>query len=229
MAYGAAEGELLVVTNKLGDARRLYRWKAGALTPVTPEQRWDVEAASVDRPRRRVLYSVNEGGYTRLHALDARTWKPLALPRLPAADHVLSGASSADGRFQTLGIDSGTAPLASWVLDWKTATLTRWVVPSAPEVDTARFARAELTSYPARDGTPIPAFVRQPGQLPGRPLPGGGGVPRRPGGPDGGRLLGPRPALRGRRLRAGAAERARLRRLRQDLAPRRRRRPGGWR
>ncbi len=170
-SYGAAEGELLVQTNKLGDHRRLYRWKAGQLTAVSPELRWDVKEASIDRARRRVLYTVNEGGYTRLHALDARTLKPLALPALPAADHVLGGAASADGRYQTLGIDTGTAPLASWVLDWKTGALRRWVVPSAPEVDTSRFARAALTSYPARDGTAIPAFVRRPAACPAGPCP----------------------------------------------------------
>jgi dipeptidyl aminopeptidase/acylaminoacyl peptidase len=36
------------------------------------------------------------------------------------------------------------------------------VVPSAPEIDTRRFAVASLESYPARDGTPIPMFVRRP-------------------------------------------------------------------
>jgi dipeptidyl aminopeptidase/acylaminoacyl peptidase len=170
-SYGAAEGELLVVTNKLGQARRLYRWKAGQLSPLTPEQRWDVTKASLDRPRRRILYALNEAGYTRLHALDARTGKAIPLPRLPPADHVIAGAASADGRFQALGIDSGTAPQASWVLDWKTGKLARWVVPSAPEVDTARFTRAELTSYPARDGTPIPAFVRRPARCATGPCP----------------------------------------------------------
>lgn len=170
-AYGAAEGELLVQTNKLGEHRRLYRWRAGQLTPVTPELPWDVEGAAIDRARRRVLYAVNEGGYTRLHALDGRTLRPIALPRLPDADHVLAGASSRDGRYQTLGVDTGTAPQASWVLDWRTGRLTRWVVPSAPEVDTRRFARAELTSYPARDGTAIPAFVRRPARCDPSPCP----------------------------------------------------------
>ena len=53
---------------------------------LPPEQRWDVESFQIDRPRRRILYAVNEAGYTRLHALDARTGKALALPRLPPAD-----------------------------------------------------------------------------------------------------------------------------------------------
>src|SRR5262249_47716324 len=37
-----------------------------------------------------------------------------------------------------------------------------WVVPSAPEIDTRKFAVAKLEHYPARDGTPIPMLVRRP-------------------------------------------------------------------
>ncbi len=169
--YAAQEGELLVLTNKPGDLTRLYRWKAGALTPVTPDLRWDVSGFTIDQARTRILYQVNEGGSTRLFALDARTYRPVALPRLPPADHVLAGATTRDGRFTVLSVDPGDAPSASWVHDWKTGALTRWVVPSAPEVDTRRFARATLVSYPARDGTPIPALVRRPARCAPAPCP----------------------------------------------------------
>ncbi len=169
--YGAAEGELLVQTNKLGDLRRLYRWRAGALTPVTPELRWDVSGFSIDERRTRVLYQVNEGGYTRLAALDARTWKPVKLPVLPPADHVNAGATTADGRYTVLSVDPGTAPRSSWVYDWRKGTLARWVVPSAPEVDLSRFVRASVETYPARDGTPIPVLVRRPARCAADPCP----------------------------------------------------------
>ena len=118
--------------------------------------------AAVTGRTRIVLHAPIEVGHDIGQNLDARTGKPLPLPKLPAADHVLAGAASADGRYQTLGIDTGTAPQASWVHDWKTGKATRWVVPSAPEVDLSRFVRATLESYPARDGTRIPMFVRRP-------------------------------------------------------------------
>jgi dipeptidyl aminopeptidase/acylaminoacyl peptidase len=169
--YAAQEGELLVQTNKLGDLRRLYRWKGGAFTPITPELRWDVGHFAIDEAQRRILYSVNEGGYARLHALDARTFQPLPLPRLPAADQVNAGATTRDGRYTVISIDTGTAPRASWVLDWRSGALTRWVVPSAPEVDLSRFSRATLETYPARDGTSIPVFVSRPARCPAEPCP----------------------------------------------------------
>src|SRR5690606_5389661 len=63
MEYAAAPGEFFVVTNKLGDFRRLYRWKPGGeLTPVTPGMAMDVSGFGVDQPRRRLYYTINDQG-----------------------------------------------------------------------------------------------------------------------------------------------------------------------
>jgi dipeptidyl aminopeptidase/acylaminoacyl peptidase len=160
--YGAAEGEILVQTPKLGEFRRVYRWRAGKLEPLTAERKADVASFLIDEARKRVAYTVNEGGYTRLHALDARSGKELKLPALPAADHVQPVAFSPNGRYLTLSVDTGVSPSLGYVLDWKTGQVKQWQLPSAPEVDLKRFVRATLESYPARDGTKIPMFVRRP-------------------------------------------------------------------
>lgn len=168
--YGAA-GEIVVRTNRFGDWRRLYRVRAGKFEPVGPEHAWDVEAFDVDPARTRILYSVNEGGYTRLFGLDARTYRPLAMPRLPKAERAHFGLTTHDGRFTSFAVETARAPQSSFLYDWKKKTLTRWVVPSAPEVDTSRFAVPQLEYYPARDGTKIPMFVRRPASCPGGPCP----------------------------------------------------------
>lgn len=161
-AYGAGEGEILVLTPKLGEYRRLYSWKAGKMTAITPELKYDVSEFAVDEARQHILYEVNEGGYTRPHALEAKTYRAVKLPALPAADHVTIGSSTQNGRFVTIGVNTGKAPPVSYVLDWKANKATQWHLPSAPEVDAARFAKAKLESFPARDGTAIPMFVRRP-------------------------------------------------------------------
>ena len=170
--YGATPGQLLVLTPKLGEFRRLCRYEGGKLTPVTGDLPWDVSGFSLDEAKTRVLYTVNEGGYTKLHAVDAGTFKAVALPKLPeGADHVYAGASTRDGRFTTFGVETAKAPRTSYVYDWKTGSLTRWVVPSAPEIDTTTFSAATLEFYPARDGTKIPAFVRRPKSCSPAPCP----------------------------------------------------------
>ena len=171
-SYGAAPGELLVLTPKLGEYRKLCRWDGKKLSPVTGDLRWDVSGFGLDEAKTRVLYTVNEAGYTRLHAVDARTFAPVPLPKLPdGADHVYSGASTRDGRYTTIGVETAKAPRTSYVYDWKAGALTRWVVPSSPEVDTTTFAAATLEHYPARDGTKIPAFVRRPTRCEPAPCP----------------------------------------------------------
>ncbi len=160
--YAAKEGTLVVLTNKPGEFRRLYAWTAGKLAPLGDDAKADVDAFDVDRKHTRVVYTTNEAGFTRPHALDARTFKPLKLPAMPDADHVVFGPTTADGRFETVGVDDGRHPLQGYVLDWTTGRLEAWHTPSTPEIDTAVFARARLDSYPARDGTKIPVFVRTP-------------------------------------------------------------------
>src|SRR6202035_4609963 len=122
----------------------------------------DVSSFDIDEKRARIVYTVNEAGYHRPHALDARTYKALALPRLPEADQVFFGPTTPDGRFTTLGVDDGRHPMQGYVVDWATGKLAQWHVPSTPEVDTTQCARAQLESYKAKDGTGIPVFVRRP-------------------------------------------------------------------
>jgi protease II len=167
-SYSAEPGELLVRTNKFGEFRRLYRWKIGSdataksFTPVTPDMKMDVFDFSIDPARKHVYVGVNDGGYLRLRVLDAKTFASEDIPLPRDADHVYAGPSSRDGRFVTLGVETARAPRSSYVWDWTAKKLTQWVVPSAPEVDLAAFVPARLMSYPARDGTPIPMFVRLP-------------------------------------------------------------------
>lgn len=161
-AYGASPGEILVRTPRFGEFRRLYAWREGKFTPVTRELKHDVSSFQIDEARERILYTVNEGGYTRLFALEARTHKEVRVPPLPSAAHVWPGATTHDGKLSTVSVDLGAGPPRSFVIDWKTKKAVEWHQPSAPETSAARFARAELSSYPARDGAKIPAFVRRP-------------------------------------------------------------------
>lgn len=169
--FGRNADELLVTTARFSDFRRLYRWKAGSFTPITGELKWNVESFTTDEAHKRLYYTVNEAGYARSQAIDLASGKPLALPWPAGADHQNIGALSRDGRYAVLSVATPKAPRQHFVWDWKTRTLTRWITPSAPEEDTSRFVAAQLESYPARDGTPIPMFVRRPPQCDGAGAP----------------------------------------------------------
>ena len=162
VAFGARPGQVLVRTNKLGDFQRLYSLEHGQLTPVSPETPHDVSSFGIDHARKRIYVATSEDGYAKLAALDATTGKPLALPKLPDADNVRLSGLSRDGRFVQLSVDGATLAPQSMVYDWQTKKLTTWRVASTPEVDVGTFAKVALETYPARDGTKIPMFVRRP-------------------------------------------------------------------
>ena len=167
-AYAPQPGELLVRTNKFGEFRRLYRWKAGSdgsaksFAEVLAPAGMDVSGFFFDPLRRHVYAAMNDGGYARLVTLDARTFAKEELPLPKDAEHVYAGSMTRDGRFVTLGVETAQAPRTSYVWDWQKKTLAQWVLPSAPEVDLSTFVSARLMTYPARDGTKIPMFVRFP-------------------------------------------------------------------
>ncbi|HVH41605.1 MAG TPA: S9 family peptidase [Labilithrix sp.] len=172
--YSPLPGELVVSTPKFGDFRRLYRAKpkgkaldSADVVAITPDSKHDVAAFRYDEPRKVLYFTTNEDGYTRAHALDGKTFAERKLPDVatePGAkeDHVTFGAPSWDGRFVVVNATAARHPTTSFVLDWQTQKLTPWVSPSTPEIDVSKFAVPTLESYPARDGTKIPMFVRRP-------------------------------------------------------------------
>jgi dipeptidyl aminopeptidase/acylaminoacyl peptidase len=161
--YGSKNGEILVLTNKAGEFRRLYSWMGpGQHTVLGDDVKSDVSSFAIDEKRTRIVYTLNEGGYHRPRAMDAHTYRPIALPNLPDADQVSFGPSTPDGRLTTLAVDDGRHPMKGYVLEWANGRLESWNMPSTPEVDSTKFARAQLDSYKAADGTSIPVFIRRP-------------------------------------------------------------------
>jgi dipeptidyl aminopeptidase/acylaminoacyl peptidase len=162
VAFGAKAGQVLVRTNKLGEFHRLYSLEGGKLVPITPELKHDIEGFAIDDKRQRIYYNVNENGYTRVAVIDAKTYKPLPLPKLPTADNVSFAGASHNGRFAHFAVDGATLLPQTLTYDWQTRKLTLWRAPMAPEIDIPSFAKVTLEYYPARDGTKIPMFVRRP-------------------------------------------------------------------
>jgi dipeptidyl aminopeptidase/acylaminoacyl peptidase len=169
--FGAKPGQVLVLTNKLGEFHRLYSLAAGTLTPITPDVRFDVPSFSIDRARKRIYYATNEQGYTKASILDARTFKPLPLPKLPSADHTLVGGVSRDGRFVQFAVSGAKLPQTPVVYDWRTRKLVTWRVPETPEVDVETFANQSIETFPVRDGTQVPMLVRRPDACAADPCP----------------------------------------------------------
>ena len=58
------------------------------LTPLTGDLGWDVDAVAVTRDGRRIAFTVNEAGISRLHLLGVRTRGAAARPVAPGERHL---------------------------------------------------------------------------------------------------------------------------------------------
>jgi dipeptidyl aminopeptidase/acylaminoacyl peptidase len=103
--------------------------------------------------------------------LDAKSLKPIALPKLQAADQTSVGGLTRNGRYATFVVSGAQLPSTPVVYDWQTRKSAVWRVPETPEVDATKFAKHTLEYYPARDGTKIPMFVRRPDRCAADPCP----------------------------------------------------------
>ncbi len=160
--FAPKDGEFFVMTPEIGDFRRLYLLKNETLKPISKEVPFDVSSFSIDHKRTRILYEINEGGPTRLYAMDAKTFKNIELPKMPEADHVMMGTTTRDSKLTMISVVTSQAPRKSYAYNWSSRKLTQWTIPSSPEIDLSKFVKSSLETYTTRDGVKIPMFVRRP-------------------------------------------------------------------
>lgn len=160
--YGPQKGQLIVETSKFDEFGRIYFFENGKFDALTKELKKEISGFAVDRRKRRLLYLVNNNGFTELRGLDLRRKSDLKLPSFSGADHVTFGTWTRDGRTVMIQVETSKAPRSSYSYDFESGRIQQWVLPSAPEVETSQFVAAENIFYPARDGAQIPMLVRVP-------------------------------------------------------------------
>jgi dipeptidyl aminopeptidase/acylaminoacyl peptidase len=172
VTFGRDLSEMLVLTNKFGEYKRLYVMRAdGTFKPVTFEEKKDIQSFSIDHSRLMIALQWNDGGRTTLEFINARTYDPLKFPVYPEADHVSVGRISRFGRYVNFGVETGSRPRTNYVFDWKTQKATQWMKSGVPEIDETTFRAASLEYYPAADGTRIPMWVTRPAKCAVSPCP----------------------------------------------------------
>jgi dipeptidyl aminopeptidase/acylaminoacyl peptidase len=162
------------VTDKQGDFQQLA-WEslAGDSEPVivTADIPWNVEGGTFSEDRTRAVFSVNEGGLSRIYLLDpvSREFTPVEV--IPTG--MAGGLEfSPDGRKLALTINTPRTPSDSFVLELgenplEYGELVRWTFSEVGGLDTDNFIVPELVKYPtfdSREGGPgaIPAWVYKP-------------------------------------------------------------------
>ena len=168
-----------VVTNQDRDFQGLawYEVASRELTYLeTPEH--DVEEAVLSHDGRVLIWTTNEGGYSRLHGRDLATGDSIPAPELPRGQFDIRIAPRAAA--VSIFIESPRVPGDVWVWRVPSRQARRATHSSAAGLDLERMVMPEHLSFEARDGTRIHGLLYlPPGASAGTPAAGSvpGGKP----------------------------------------------------
>jgi len=118
---------------------------------------WDTEDVIASADGRTVIWSLNQDGYSILHA--RRDGTGLPLPAVPGG--VISAMSlSRDGSVLAMRLDTPARPASVVVLRPGTSQPASYLTQTRSAVGSSR--DPELIRYPSKDGTLIPAWLHRP-------------------------------------------------------------------
>ncbi len=170
-AYGfTADGRsVLFGTDASSEHIRLARigLEPGASTEILTEDiDWSIEGLTLNHARNAGVFSVNQGGISKLYRFDPADNSYSAIKGIPQGV-IGGGAFSPDDRHLGLVINNARSPSDVHVLDWQSGELARWTYSEVGGLDPEGFVMPELIEYPTFDkvgGKPrmIPAFVYRP-------------------------------------------------------------------
>jgi dipeptidyl aminopeptidase/acylaminoacyl peptidase len=138
---------------------------------VTTDIPWNISAVTISQDRRRMAFTVNEGGTTALYLMDPRTRKYRRVDRLPVG---VAGALEFSPDGSKLGLTLNTPQTPSDVFSLELGKkplehgeLIRWTHSEVGGLDTSTFVTPRLVRFPPFDevdGKPreIPAWVYTP-------------------------------------------------------------------
>ena len=160
----APDGKGIVLTSTNGsEFNRLCWYDLGTrkLTVLTSDIPWDVESTDLSKDGRKLAFTTNENGLSKLYILDTGTRSYEAVQGLPVG--LIGGLEwTADGR--SLGLTLSTHLSSSDVFEYNTATraLVRWTESENGGMDLSDLPAPELVTWPSFDARAISGFLYRP-------------------------------------------------------------------
>lgn len=133
----------------------------GEIEDLTPELEWDIQSTHLSLDRTKLAYTINQGGFAKLHLVALPSFEPLPLPELPLGS-IGSLRFTDDGTRLALSLGTATQPTDVYHIDLESQTLTRWTRSELGQINAADLVEPEAFSYPTFDDREIPAFIYKP-------------------------------------------------------------------
>jgi dipeptidyl aminopeptidase/acylaminoacyl peptidase len=167
VAYGtgrfAADGRtLFVTTDRGGEFRTLARMDlaSGALTPLSGDVAWDVDAVELAPDRRTLAFVVNEAGIDRLYLMDAASGERRRVEVPVGVIGALRWHRS--GAEVGISLNSARSPTDVYSVEVATGALTRWTESETGGLVASELPEPELVRWTSFDGLEITGFLYRP-------------------------------------------------------------------
>ena len=168
--FFAPDGKsVMLITDDGSDTKQLveYDLATNKATRLSPRLNWDVEAADLSPKGTDLVYSVNEGGISRIFLRDLSSGREVAAPGFPIGE-LGNLRFSPDGTRIAASLSTADSPSDIWVWNTGTGATERWTESEIGLVDPAKIVVPTLVETSSFDGTKIPAFVYRPGGISGK-------------------------------------------------------------
>lgn len=154
-----------VVTDHDSDFRRLaYIDLASRKTGYLPSPgQWDVEEFQLAADGRKVGFTTNEDGVSRLHVFDLVEGKELEVAQAPAG--IISDPKwNSDSTEIAFNLKSPQSPNDVYSVNIHTSKVERWAKSFTNGVDTSKFSQPELIHWPTFDKRTLSGFLYRPSE-----------------------------------------------------------------
>ena len=128
---------------------------------LTEDIPWDVEGARLSFDGRRLAFTTNENGISRLHLLDTASNKRQTVAGVPAG---VVGSLQWHENNRDLGfvVSSARSPSDVYSLDVESGKIDRWTASETGGLDAATFVEPKLVTWKSFDGREISGFLYNP-------------------------------------------------------------------
>jgi dipeptidyl aminopeptidase/acylaminoacyl peptidase len=155
---------LYILTDDGSEFRYVARYDmaSGKKEPVE-RAKWDIMYSYFSHNGKYRVTGINEDARTKIIVYDAKSGKPIELPKMPAGD--LTGIQiSRSEKQMAFYVNGDTAPPNLYVFDFGTKNVKKLTDSMNPEVNAADLVEGEVVRYKGYGGMDIPGILLKPHQ-----------------------------------------------------------------
>src|ERR1044071_3532586 len=161
-AFDPESKNLYILSNQGNEFSRVQRYElaSGKVSEVEKAD-WDIMYTHFSRNGKYRVTGVNVDGTTQVRVVEAKSGKPVALPKLPDGDVRGLIFSRSEGKM-AFYVNDDRSPNNLYVYDFATKKTTRLTKSLSPDIDPDDLTEAEVVRFKSFDGMTIPSIFYKP-------------------------------------------------------------------